>query len=343
MCPHPCRFDPAPQRRDSLGNMSRTRVYRNGKLEAEGFPIADVSEYLKEKDAVVWFDLCEPTRADLDSISEELGLHPLAVEDAAEEHQRPKLDHYSSHLFLTAYSTAFENTTGQVSLAEVAAFITKNAMVTVRKHRNFDIDGVLARWDAEPQLANSGVAFLVHGLLDYIVDAQFDTIAQFDTEVEKLEDKVFSDKVEDAPVQRRTFELRKSLVMLRKVVTPMREVVNTLMRRDLQIIDSTIAPYFQDVYDHVLQATERCDSLRDLISNVHETHLTVRGNRLNVITKQVTSWAAIIAIPTAITGFYGQNIPYPGFGEHAGFYTSTGIIVALMVVLYVMFKRKGWL
>jgi magnesium transporter len=323
--------------------MPLTRLYRRGTLELEGFPISEVSDYLKENDAVVWFDLCEPTAQDLAAISDELGVHPLAVEDAAEIHQRPKVDHYATHLFLTIYSTAYDAESDAMTVAEVAAFITKRALVTVRKTRSFDIAKLLDRWDSQPQLAGSGVGFLVHGLLDYVVDTQFDTIAALDGEVEKLEDEVFSDQVRDAPLQRRTFEMRKSLVMLRKVVQPMREVVNTFMRRDLEIIDSTIVPYMQDVYDHVLQASERVESLRDLIGNVHETHLTVRGNRLNVITKQVTSWAAIIAIPTAITGFYGQNIPYPGFGKSGGFYASTGIIVVLMIVLYVMFKRKGWL
>src|SRR5215475_14133267 len=236
--------------------MSLTRLYRNGTLETQGFPVADVSEYLKEPDAVVWFDLCEPSRADLDSISEELGLHPLAVEDAVEEHQRPKLDHYATHLFLTAYSTAYDDDTGVVAISEVAAFITKNALVTVRKTKGFDINEVMNRWDSEPQLAGSGVAFLVHGLLDYVVDTHSTVIQSFDDVVEHLEDQVFAETVPDIPLQRRTFEMRKSLVTFRKVVTPMREIINTLMRRDLKIIDSDIIPYFQDVYDHTIRVTE---------------------------------------------------------------------------------------
>ena len=120
-------------------------------------------------------------------------------------------------------------------------------------------------------------------------------------------------------MQRRTFELRKSLVLLRRVVLPMREVLNSLLRRDLHVVDGEILPYFHDVYDHVLRATEWTESLRDLVTTILETHLTVRGNRLNVIMKQVTSWAAIIAVPTAVTGFYGQNVPYPGFGHTCRF------------------------
>ena len=216
--------------------------------------------------------------------------------------------------------------------------------MTVRKNERFDIHGVVARWDdADPALAATGVSFLVYGLVDYVVDSHFDVIQALDGSVEALEDALFSDEVRDVAVQKRTYALRKSLVTLRRVVLPMREVVNTLLRRDLHIIDPVTGPYFQDVYDHVLRAGEWTESLRDLITNVYETHLTLRGNRLNVVMKQVTSWAAIIAVPTAITGFYGQNVPYPGFAREWGFWTSTLVTIALSVLLYVQFKRKGWL
>jgi magnesium transporter len=140
-----------------------------------------------------------------------------------------------------------------------------------------------------------------------------------------------------------TFELRKSLVRLRRVVLPMREVVNSLMRPDLHTVDEAMMPYYQDVYDHVLRATEWTESLRDLVTTVLETNLTIQGNRLNVITKKVTSWAAIIAVPTAITGFYGQNMPYPGFGHQSGFYVSTVAIIVLSVGLYFLFRRRDWI
>jgi magnesium transporter len=144
-------------------------------------------------------------------------------------------------------------------------------------------------------------------------------------------------------VQRRSFELRKSLVVLRRLVLPMREVVNTLLRRDLGLVDQAMGPYFQDVYDHVLRATEWTESLRDLVSTILETNLTIQGNRLNSIMKKVTSWAAIIAVPTAVTGFYGMNVPYPGFAQHAGFVASVVLVVVLSGGLYLLFKRLDWL
>ena len=130
---------------------------------------------------------------------------------------------------------------------------------------------------------------------------------------------------------------------LRRVVLPMREVVNTLMRRDIDLVPEEMVPYYQDVYDHVLRASEWTESLRDLVTTILETNLTIQGNRLNVITKKVTSWAAIIAVPTAITGFYGQNLPYPGFAQASGFFTSSALIVTLSGGLYVAFKRRDWL
>jgi magnesium transporter len=127
------------------------------------------------------------------------------------------------------------------------------------------------------------------------------------------------------------------------VVLPMREVVNSLLRRDLHVVEDPMQPYYQDVYDHVLRATEWTESLRDLVATTVETNLTVRANGMNLIVKKVTSWAAIIAVPTAITGFYGQNLPYPGFAQRSGFLISSILIVALSGLLYLTFKRKDWL
>ncbi len=323
--------------------MSETRLYRNGALAEEGFPVAKVSDYLADPGNVIWFDLCEPTAADLASISEELGLHPLAVEDAVAEHQRAKLDRYDSHLFVTCYGVRLNTTTGELETDEVDAFVTERALVTVRRSRGFDIGAVKRRWDGSSDLTRYGVGFLLHGLLDYAVDTHFDAVQELDTQIEALEDQLFEDNPRDQEMQRRTFELRKSLVLLRRVVLPMREVLNSLLRRDLHVVADEMLPYYHDVYDHVLRATEWTESLRDLVTTILETHLTVRGNRLNVIMKQVTSWAAIIAVPTAVTGFYGQNVPYPGFGHPAGFWASTLIMVALSVGLFVVFRRKGWL
>ena len=323
--------------------MARTRLYRNGVREAEDFPVADVSDHLADPTAVVWLDMCAPTAEDLATISEELSLHRLAVEDAVHDHQRPKIDRYDTHGFLNAYAVNLNIESGELETTEVAAFITEHALVTVRKNEDFDINAVVKRWDEANDLAKSGVGFLVHGLLDYVVDSHFAAVQSLDEEIEALEDMVFDDRVDHSSMQHRSLRLRKSLVRMRRVVLPMREVVNALMRRDHRVIDDDLMPYYQDVYDHVLRASEWTESLCDLVTTIRETQLNIQGNRLNTIMKQVTSWAAIIAVPTAITGYYGQNVPYPGFGQPWGFWVSTIAIVVLSGGLYVTFKRRDWL
>lgn len=321
---------------------AHTRAYRGGKLLAEGFPVDEVSDYLAKKDTVVWLDLAQPSRSDLDVIVEELGLHELAVEDALNEHQRPKLDHYTDHLFLSSYVARLDPTNAELTVSEVAAFVTPQALVTVRKSADLDIEPLLERWDNSPN-ASSGVGFLLHGLLDLLVDGHFVAVQQLDEEIEALEEVLFDPQPRSQELQRRSFEMRKSLVLLRRVVLPMREVVNTLLRRDLDVVDERMTPYFQDVYDHVLRAAEWTESLRDLVSTILETNLTLQGNRLNEVMKQLTAWAAILAVTTAVTGFYGQNVPYPGFGKTWGFYVSLAILVALTGGLYTGFKKRGWL
>jgi magnesium transporter len=225
----------------------------------------------------------------------------------------------------------------------VDVFITSHALVTVREDEGFDIDAVTARWDESPDLAVNGVSFLLWGLLDVLVDGHFEAVQSLDSEIESLEDLLFDDRPREREVQERSFQLRKSLVMMRRLVLPMREVVNSLMRRDLHVLGDGMTPYYQDVYDHVLRATEWTDTLRDLVSTILETNLTIQGNRMNLVMKKVTSWAAIIAVPTAVTGFYGQNVPYPGFATHGGFWVSTAVIVALSLSLYYAFRRADWI
>jgi len=324
---------------------ARTRVYRSGNLVAQGFAVDDISDYLDKDDgSVVWLDLLDPDEHDLGVLSEEFGLHPLAVEDAEHEHERTKLDRYHGYLFLTAYAVRLNEETGRLGTSELSAFITSRALITIRKDDTFDIGAVVSYWDGSPDLAKEGVGYLLHGLLDNIVDGYFSAVQSLDDEIEDIEDQLFSDNPRDqGAVQRRSFDLRKSLVSLRRVVLPMREVVNAVMRRDLGIMTDPLQPYYQDVYDHVLRATEWTESLRDLVTTILETNLTVQANRMNVISKKVTSWAAIIAIPTFVTGFYGMNVPYAGFGKAWGVAVAIVLMVIASTTLYFVFKAKDWL
>jgi magnesium transporter len=283
---------------------ARTRLYRDGRLELEGFPVADISGYLANESVTIWLDLRDPEHDDLAVLSEEFGLHPLAVEAVMRRGQRPKVDRYRSHLFLIAYDARLDTSTGELVTSEIAAFITSQALIAVRKDDGLDIGEVIAHWDENPDLAKFGVGYLLYGLLDHIIDGQFEAVQSLDDYMEELDDRLFDEIPWGLQVQRRSFQLRKSLVLLRRIVNPMSQVVGELMRHDLRIVGDDLMPYYQDVYDQALHAAEQTDSLRDLVSSILATNLTIQGNRMNVITKKVTGWAAIIAVPTLITGFY---------------------------------------
>ena len=324
---------------------ARTRLYRDGKLELEDFPVADISEYLADESVTIWLDLRDPDPGhdDLAVLSEEFGLHPVAVEAALQHSRRPKLARYRDYLFLTAYAARLDAVSGELATSGVAAFITSQALITIRQDDGLDIDAVVQRWDETANLAKFGVGYLLYGLLDYIVDSQSEAVQSLDDCMEELEDRLFDGVPRGLEVQRRVFALRKSLVLLRRIVFPMSEIVGELMRRDLRLVGDDLMPYYQDVYDEALHAAERTDSLRDLVTSILEANVTIQGNRLNVITKKVTGWAAIIAVPTFITGFFGMNVPYPGFGDKAGLAVSVAAMAVTGLVLYLVFKRKDWL
>ena len=321
--------------------MPRTRVWRHGVLADEDFPIEKVSDYLEQDDCVVWADLCVPDRDDLDRMAGELGLDPLAVEDALEHHERPKVDRYPTHLFVNVYATAVVDS-GELRPAKVSAFVLPRALVTVRQEAWFDVERVVRSWDDNAELTEYGPASLLYGLLDVIVDGHFDTVQRMDDRIEEIEDELFADRPA-MDVQRATYEFRKRLVTLRKLILPMREVVGSLMHNEAARHGGELMERYQDLYDHVLRATEWADSLRDLVTTIFETNLSLADARLNQVVKKLSAWAAIIAVPTAVTGFYGQNVPYPGFAQEHGFVTSTVVTAVLAGGAWVGFRRKGWL
>jgi magnesium transporter len=322
--------------------VAHTRAYRGGELVEEGFDVARVSDHLDVEGTTVWLDLLRPSIEDLGVLVEEFGLHPLAVEDATHEHQRAKLDKYDDHLYLSSYVASFNDAT-ELEIHELGAFITPQALITIRKTEDLQVEPLLERWDTDKKLAGSGVSYLLHGLLDLLVDGHFEAVQTLDEQLDTLEDVLFDEAPRSRELQRRSFEVRKSLVLLRRIVLPMREVVNSLLRRDLGVVTEEMTPYYQDVYDHVLRATEWTESLRDLISTILETNLTLQGNRLNEVMRSLTSWAAILAVTTAVTGFYGQNVPYPGFGKEWGFVSSIVLLFGISGGLYLFLKRRGWL
>jgi magnesium transporter len=321
---------------------TRTRQYRDGQVVAEGFPAERISDILDDDgDSVVWLDLHDPTEEDLQILVQEFGLHPLAVEDAVHDHQRPKIDRYATHLFANIYAVRLDES-DELDSAEISMFVTDRAFVTVRKS-DFDIDTVISRWDLDVELAREAtVSYLLYGLLDAVVDGHYSVVETLESLAEDLEDQLFLPRP-NVDIRQRGFRLRRSLADLRRVSSPMYDVVGRLMRSEMRLATETLTPYYQDVYDHVQRTAESVDSARDLVASILDANMTEQSNQLNEITKKLASWAAIIAVPTAITGFYGQNVPYPGFGTHAGFASSLVVMVALAVGVYLLLRRRGWL
>jgi magnesium transporter len=340
-----------------MGDQSGTvqsRLWRNGTLELENFPFEAISDHLEEENALVWVDLCNPSPQQLQELADELTLDPQAVEDAVGKAERAKATRYATHSFITVYAVCaladtnpLDDTPGlrsELETTRISAFVMHRGIITVREGPSFDFTEVLNRWDASTDLLKYGVGALMHGLLDVIVDGHFDAVQLLDDSVEAIEDDLFDDQVPNSRIQRRTYQIRKDLVELRRVVLPMREVVNAVLRHRKDIdAPRELDGWYDDLYDHVLRATEWTESLRDMVSTLFETNLSLQDARLNTVMKKLTSWAAIIAVPTAVTGYFGQNVPYPGFSQPWGFWLSVGVIVVLASVLYVSFKRRNWL
>jgi magnesium transporter len=322
---------------------ARTRCYRKGLLDAEGFPVAEVSEHLDDPDTVVWVDFCRPGADELAQVADELGLHALAVEDALEPHQRPKLDRYPTHRFLTAQAVRLDIDHQRLDKTEIDAFIGGRWLITVRSDDGFDMAPVVARWDATPDLVRLGSGYLVHALLDEIVDGYFSTVDGFDVYYDAVSDRVFGDTPLDPDEQREWFEMRRLLIRFYRVVSPLREALSTLVHHHDAGGATELAPYFQDLYDHVIVVSEGADSLRDLVTSLVEANLSLRDFRQNQVMKKVSSWAAVIAVPTLITGYYGMNVPYPTSGLWSGVVVSAVLIVVVSLGLYVLFKRRDWL
>jgi len=331
-----------------------TRRWEDGKVVEEDFPLDDVSDHLDRDGSLVWVDLCEPDHAELLALARELDLDPHAVEDAISTGERPKATRHAKHTFLTVYATELDadddltdpgTRESRLHTSRISAFVLPNGVITVRGSERFDMAPVLEHWNDDPELLRLGVGALVHGLLDTIVDGHFDTIQRLDDAIEGLEDQLFDEHGQTHAVQVRTYRLRKELVELRRVVLPMRDVVNAVLRHRGELAErhTELDGFYDDLYDHVLRASEWTESLRDMITTIFETNLSLQDARLNTVMKKLTGWAAIIAVPTAVTGWFGQNVPYPGFGQPGGVLLSTVVIVGGGGLLYVVFRRKGWI
>lgn len=331
----------------SLGCVVRGLAWRDGELIDDNVTADEVADVARSDGAIAWVDLLRPSATDLTALAERLDLAPTAVDDILSAHERPKVTRHGRILYFTVYSARL--VTDNEHPAEerlvtnrISGLVLPNMLVTIRLDDRFMMEPIVARWQDNQDLLKSGVGALLHGLLDAVVDEHFETIQKLDDEIELLEDALFDDGPTDARFVQRVYRFRKDLVALRRVVLPMREVVNALVRNRTRD-GSDLDHWYDDLYDHVLRASEWTESLRDLVTTIFEANLSLQDSRLNMIMKKLAGWAAIIAIPTAITGWFGQNVPYPGYDKPLGLWLSVILILVLSGGLFVMFRRRDWL
>ena len=327
----------------------RGRVWRAGKPQ-DDFEFSAISDCLIEHDTLVWADIYDPDHAALKDLAQELGLNSWAVEDAVAESERTKASIYKTHTFFTVYAVqtqqppADDYTQSTLSFHRISGFVLPQGLITVRLPPEFDIEPVSERFDRTRRPAVWGRRARARSArCRGRRPLRGGAVARRRHRVHRGR-PVCRQRSAGWAAAPKNFRLRKDLVELRRVVLPMREVVNSIQHRRLDAKTAPeLDPLYADLYDHVLRVSEWTESLRDMVTTVFETNLSLQDARLNTVMKKLTGWAAIIAVPTAITGFYGQNVNYPGINTVAGFITSTVIIVLLVAILYLMFRRRDWL
>jgi magnesium transporter len=318
-----------------------TRVFRAGKLEDDHVDEDRISDLLEDREATLWVDVEDPDEDAIEKLGKEFGFHRLALEDALHGHQRPKVEQYENHFFLVAYGLTRQD--DDVIPHELAMFVANHYLVTVRKAPAFDLSGCVERWRAHPELTREGGGFLLYILLDEIVDGYFKEIDAYEDRIEEVEDMVFSGSV-DTSAQTHIFRLKKELLEFRRSTAPLRDVLDVMQRRQVDVVTEALEPYYRDVYDHILRATDSLDTTRDILSSALEANLSVISNRLNEIMKKLTSWASIILVPTLIAGIYGMNFRHmPELHWYFGYPMALGLMLLSALLLYRSFKRRDWL
>ena len=300
---------------------------------------ADISEVVGRPGTVVWIDALDPDDADFGCISEELRLHPLAIEDARKHGQRPKLELYPGHAFVVAYSA---------TLAEVDVFAGPGWVVTIRgcgeDGQPWSPDNARKRFERSgPKGATSG--FLLYTILDDLVDGYFGRVDQSEDRLEAIEERIFEEGPGDErEMQQDLYELRRDLVGFRRRVQPLREVAASILRREVPWMDELALTHFQDVYDHIVRATDQIDAQRELMGNAVDAHLAIISNRMNQVMKKMTSWGALLLGSTLIAGIYGMNFEHmPELGWRFGYPFAMGLMAAVTVTGYLAFKRRDWM
>jgi magnesium transporter len=317
------------------------RVFRDGVLVEHGIDPTLISERLTEEGTIVWLDVRDPGPGELSLLRDEFAVHPLAIEDAERRGQRPKVEPYEGYHFVVV--RAVHPHDDHVNLPELHAFVSDRYLVSLRYGDAPALEPVLYRLERHPELVREGGGgFLLYALLDEVVDGYLRIIDWLEDRTDEIEEAVFADDVPE-DLQERVFRLRKQVVELRRAISPAREVV-VMLQVEPTLVPPPLAAYYRDVADHVIRALDFIDNVRELLATVLDAHLSQASHRLNLVMKQLTSWAAIILVPTLIAGIYGMNFEHmPELLWRYGYAWALGLMAASAGTLYWIFKRRGWL
>lgn len=314
-------------------------LYRDGRRVSD-VPI-DCAHDPAAANEFVWIGLHEPTPEEFHFLQKNFGLHPLAVEDAIKSHQIPKVDVYGDQLFVVARTAHLEG--DHIAYGETAIFVGRNHIITARHGSARSHTELRAQLEAAPQLLAHGPDYVLHAILDFIVDGYLPLVRTIEDEVLEMESRVLENNLEREQITR-IFKLRRELILFQRVIGPMAEVCSKLANLELPCLDPEVRPYLRDVLDHVRRAEGMVGSLRDVLTSVFEASNLLQQQHQGVITRQLAAWAAILAVPTAIAGIYGMNFEnMPELKTEYGYFIVLGVIVAICVGLYVRFKRARWL
>ena len=315
-------------------------VYMAGKRVAD-IPIEEAGEWSRKEGHVVWIGLLEPDRELLLRVQKQFNLHDLAIEDAEHPHQRPKVEQYGEALFIVARTAQLIE--GRVSFGETHLFVGAGYIVSVRHGASTSYAAVRQHWESCPAVLAKGEDFILYAILDFIVDNYMPVLETIEEEVDAIEDRVLVKPMTPADIER-LYMLRRDLLRLRNAAGPLVEVCRRLTGADLPQIRPAMHTLFRDVTDHIRTVQEKIDSLREVLAFAFEASVLVGQAQETAVAKKLASWAAILAVPTAVAGIYGMNFEnMPELKEQYGYQTVLAAIVVACAFLYWRFRRNGWL
>lgn len=323
--------------------MLQLLVYNRGKKGVKLEAAKRIGRLLNDPHNLLWIDIINPSEDDIDVMVEVFKFHQLAIEDAIFPQNQPKLDEYDDYLFIVVHSMDYSHGREQaIQTRELNIFFGKNYVLTIHNDTLTPVAKLFKRCQSKPQAMQQGAGFLLHAIMDNIVDGYFPVVEKLETRIEELEDRVLEGA--DKSVLENIVKLKRAVMTLRNFMLPQRKILGLLGRSSTPFIRPATAAYFRDVYDHVVQVNSMLDSYRDVLNSTMEAYLSVVSHRMNEIMKTLTIITTIMMPLTVITSFYGMNIKLPEFAwGWKGYFFVLGLMGLAMAGMLMFIKRKKWI